>query len=88
MVEKVEKKVGKTAFQNIKDLTNHNSNITKFGRGHYEDSVKGMFLKTRKILTKTCKGIQYLVKLYTAITKPLQLKLIPLQVPRSSCKNF
>ena len=30
-VEKVERKVENTAFHNIKDLTNHNSNITKFG---------------------------------------------------------
>ena len=53
-----------------------------------KDSVKQMFLKTRKILTKACKGIQYSKKLYTTIMKPLLLKLIPLQVPRSSCKNF
>ena len=53
-----------------------------------KDSVKRMFLKTRQILTKAWKGIQYLEKLYTAITKPLLLKLIPLQVLRSSYKNF
>ena len=53
-----------------------------------KDSVKQMFLKTRKILTKACKGIQYSEKLYTTIMKPLLPKLIPLQVPRSSCKNF
>ena len=53
-----------------------------------KDSVKRMFLKTRQILTKACKEIQYLEKLYTAITKPLLLKLIPLQVPRSSYKKF
>ena len=34
-----------------------------------KDSVKQMFLKTRQIRTKVCKGIQYLEKLYTAITK-------------------
>ena len=32
-VEKAEKKA---AFQNIKDLTNHNSNIIKVGSSHYE----------------------------------------------------
>ena len=31
-----EKKVRKTALQNIKDLSNCNSNITKFGSSHYE----------------------------------------------------
>ena len=36
--------------------------------------------KLGTILTKACKGIQYLGKPYTAITKPLPLKLIPLQV--------
>ena len=35
-VEKVERKVGKTVFQNIKNLTNHNSNITKFRSCHYK----------------------------------------------------
>ena len=53
-----------------------------------KDSVKQIFLKTRQILTKTCKGIQYLEKLYTSITKPLLQKLIPLQVPYSSYKHF
>ena len=53
-----------------------------------KNPVKRMFLKTRQILTKICKGIQYLGKMYTAITKPLRLKSIPLQVPRSSYKNF
>ena len=53
-----------------------------------KDSVKQMFLKTRQILTTTCKGIQYLEKLYTPTTKPLLLKLIPLQFPCFSYKNF
>ena len=35
-VEKSEKKVRRTIFQNIKDLTNQNSNITKFGSSDYE----------------------------------------------------
>ena len=39
-VDKVEKKVGKTAFQNVKDLTNRNSNITKFGSTHNEESCE------------------------------------------------
>ena len=39
--EKVEKNEGKPAFQNIKDLTNSSSKITKVRRS------QGMFLKTR-----------------------------------------
>ena len=35
-VEKAKKKVRRTIFQNIKDLTNQNSNITKFGSSDYE----------------------------------------------------
>ena len=35
-VGKVKRKVVKTAFHNIKNLTDHNLNITKFGRSHYE----------------------------------------------------
>ena len=35
-VEKVERKVGRTVFQDIKNLTNHNSNITKLRSSHYE----------------------------------------------------
>ena len=35
-VEKAKKKVRRTIFQNIKDLTNQNSNITKFGNPDYE----------------------------------------------------
>ena len=41
-VEKVEKNEGKPAFQNIKDLTNGSSKITKVGRS------QRMFLKTRR----------------------------------------
>ena len=33
---KAKKKEGMPAFQNIKDLTNHNSKITKYGSSHYE----------------------------------------------------
>ena len=40
-VEKVEKNEGKPAFQNIKDLTNGSSEITKVGRS------QRMFLKTK-----------------------------------------
>ena len=40
------------------------------------------------ILTKACKGIQCFEKLYTAIMKPLPLKLIPSQVPLTKISNF
>ena len=55
-----------------------------------KDSVKRMFLKTRQILTKACKGIQYFEKLYTAITKALLLKLILYRflVPLIKISNF
>ena len=49
---KVEKKVGKTAFQNIKNLTNHNSNITNLEAAIMKDSVKRMFFKTRQRLVR------------------------------------
>ena len=35
-VEKAKKKVRRTIFQNIKDLTYQNSNITKFESSDYE----------------------------------------------------
>ena len=40
------------------------------------------------ILTKPCKGIQYLGNLYTTIMKPLLLISIPLQVPVIKISNF
>ena len=49
---KVEKKVGNTAFQNIKNLTNHNSNITNLEAAIMKDSVKRMFFKTRQRLVR------------------------------------
>ena len=44
--------------------------------------------KLGAIVTKACKGIQCLGKLYTAIMKPLPLKLIPSQVPLTKISNF
>ena len=81
----VKKKVGKTAFQNIKDLFNHNSNITKFGSSHYEDSVKRMFLKTRD---NPCKSLQRNSIFRKALIKPLPLKIDSLQVPLTKISNF
>ena len=40
------------------------------------------------ILTKACKGIQYLGKMYTAVIKPLPWKWVPLQVPLTKISNF
>ena len=51
-VEKVEKKLGKTAFQNIKDLTNHSSNVTKFGSSHYEGFCECIYRYKETTTTK------------------------------------
>ena len=39
-VEKVKRKVGRTVFQDIKNLTNHNSNIPNSEAAIMKDSVK------------------------------------------------
>ena len=44
--------------------------------------------KLGTILTKACKRIQCLRKLYTPLMKPLPLELIPSQVPLTKISNF
>ena len=47
-------KEGKPAFKKIKDLTNHSSEITKFGSTHYEEFYEMNALENT-MLTKACK---------------------------------
>ena len=87
-VEKSEKKVRRTIFQNIKDLTNQNS------KNQIRKQRLRRFLwnecswKLGRTLTKAYKGIQCLGKLYIAVMKLLPLKLIPSQVPLTKISNF
>ena len=55
-VEKAKKKVRRTIFQNIKDLTNQYLNITKFGSTDYEGFCE------KNVLENQTQSLQRLVK--------------------------
>ena len=87
-VEKSEKKVRRTIFQNIKDLTNQNSKNQIWKQRLRRFLWNECSWKLDRTLTKAYKGIQCLGKLYIAVMKLLPLKLIPSQVPLTKISNF